>query len=310
MITFEDAVQNCQDFSNDSTSTTKTFFIRLLNTGYKYILADFGRKNIERTYTMTTRALSSPIADSDRVYQLPPDFNFMKSIKIKIGNQQYPIQEEESQEMMDYVTRVPFAGIPSLYFVKPRFGVGGAEVLFDPIPNAAGYTVTLVYEATDADLSTLNVPSGARLTFTNDNVTVASNVAVFTNNMIGNYIRSGDGDGFWYKINSFTDSMHVTLENYYHGSTITTVNWSINQIFNLPEEMQILPVYYAMWHFYEAKKDANQALKYQGYFDTGLQKGKDRWATQSRGNVIRSKRYSHMWRRYPSYFPQGPGPIS
>lgn len=305
MVTWDDSIQNCQDLSNDTTSASQTFFKRMMNTGYKFVLAGFGRRNIERTWTTTTRAPSSPVAASDRVYQLPPDFNYIKSIKVTVGSMDYPLVEEESQEMWDYRTRINNTGIPAVYFLRPRFGIGGAEVMLDPIPSASGYTLTLVYEPTDVDLSATAVSIGTRLTFTNQSATVSAASATFSNDMIDRYIKTTDGDTLPYRIRAYTSSTSITLENVYHGSTITTTNWSINQMFNLPEEMQILPVYYALWHYYETKKDANQALKYKQYFEDGLAAGKSRWAMQSRRNIIRPKRFLSRWGIYPPNFPFG-----
>lgn len=303
MISFDDAIKNCQTLSSDATADSKVFFKRMLNTGYKQILASFGRRNIERTYTSTTRAPSSPLTYSNRIYQCPPDFNFMKSLTVTVSSQTYILVEEESQEVFDYTTQTQTSGIPTTYFLRPRFGVGGSEFLLDPIPSAASYTLTMVYEPTDADLTAEATAISTRLTFTNASATVTAVSDTFANNMIDRYIRAEDGDGFWYRIHTYTSATSITLENVYHGSTITTANWSINQIFNIPEDMQILPVYYAMWHFYESKKDFNQALKFKQYFDQGLEEGKRRWGTQSRSNIIRPKRGFLLGRGYPRHFP-------
>ncbi len=303
MNTLDDAIRDCQKFGNDTTVDSKTFFKRLLNTGYKQVLAAFGRRNTERTYTSTTRAPSDPLVYGNRVYMCPPDFLFMKSLTVTVGSQKYVVQEEESQEFFDYRTQVQSSGIPNTYFLRPRFGVGGSQFLLDPIPSAASYTLTMVYEPTDADVVAEEISTNSRLTFTNQSATLTASGATFTNAMLNRYVHAIDGDGLWYQIVAYTSTTSVTLENVYHGSTITTANWSINQLFNLPEEMQILPVYYAMWHYYESKKDVNQALKFKQYFDQGLREGKNRWATQSRGNIIRGKRGFGFGKPYPSWFP-------
>lgn len=303
MVTFDDGIKNCQSLSGDPTADSKTFFKRMLNTGYKQILGTFGRRNIERTYTSTTRAPSSPLVYGNRIYQCPPDFNFMKSLTVTVGSQAYVLTEEESQEAFDYRTQTQTSGIPNTYFMRPRFGVGGTEFLLDPIPAAASYTLTLVYEPTDADLASEAVAISTRLTFTNASAAVTANSDTFSNDMIDRYIRATDGDGLWYRIHTYTSATSITLENVYHGSTLTTANWSINQIFNIPEDMQMLPVYYTMWHWYESKKDFNQALKFKQYFDQGVEEGKRRWGTQSRSNIIRAKRGFVLGQRYPRHFP-------
>ena len=309
MITVDDALQNCKDFTNDSTSQSATFFSRLLNEGYKYVLNAYGRPNTEHTYTVNTNAPSSPLVYSDRVYQLPPDFLFHKTVTIQIGSQRYPLVEEESQEMWDFRTRVNQSGIPSLYFLRPRFGIGGAEILFDPIPSASGYTLTVVYEATDADLNQVGVSNAtnpATLTFTQTNTSVTSNNSVFTTSMNGSYIKTTDGDGLWYRIQQVNNGTTLTLENYYQATTISSTNgWTINQIFALPEDAQQLPVYYTLWHYYMLKKDPDMTQYFQTTFQSELQASRDRWATKSRSAIVRSKNYLNRWRVYPLYFPPG-----
>jgi hypothetical protein len=308
MITFDQATSTSQTLAQDTTATTKTFLNSMMNWGYKYILAELNRPNTEKSVTATTRAPSNPLVDSDHVYQMPPGALWPKSVVITVGSQKYPLTEEESQEMYDYRARVNTSGIPSIYFVRPRFGVGGAEILLDPIPAAAGYTINLVYESSDPDLSAVqvdNTTNAATLTFTQGSQTITSNNSIFTAAMIGRYLNIPDGDGEWYRIVDAPSGTSLTLENYYQGTAGTTTLWTINQLFNLPEEMQILPVYYALWHYFASKKDTSGKIgEYKTLFDEGLQAGKDRWATKTRGNVIRSKNYSQMF-SYPMYFPPG-----
>lgn len=308
MITYDNAITTAQSLAQDTTATTGVFLKSMMNWGYKYILAELNRPNTEKSVTASTRAPSNPLVDSDHVYQMPPDALWPKSVTLLVGTQKYPLIEEESQEAYDFRTRVNTSGIPSIYFVRPRFGIGGAEILLDPIPAASGYTIGLVYESTDADLSALqvdNTTNAATLTFTQGSQTVSSNNSIFTAAMIGRYIINPDGDGLWYRIIDVPSGTSLTIENYYQATTGTTTNWTINQIFNLPEEMQILPVYYALWHFFQTKKDTSGKIaEYKSLFDEGLQKGKDRWATKTRSNVIRSKNYSRNF-AYPMYFPPG-----
>src|SRR5438132_14412136 len=173
MQIWDDAIQTCKDLANDNTATAQTFFTRIMNLGYKYCLAELGRPNVEKTEQLSTRAPSSPLIESDRSYQVPADFNFLKSFKITIGSQNFPIMEEESQEMWDYRTRVLQTGILSLYFVRKGLVLGGAEILIDPIPAASGYTITMVYEATDKDLSQLQYATGtAKVTNASDQVVI------------------------------------------------------------------------------------------------------------------------------------------
>ena len=78
MTNWDDALQNCKDLANDTSSASLTFFKRFLNAGYKLMLADLNRPVTERTATAVTVA-------SQQSYQLPPDFLFIKTITLTIG---------------------------------------------------------------------------------------------------------------------------------------------------------------------------------------------------------------------------------
>src|SRR3990167_3650456 len=123
MISFDQAQTNCQDLSSDSTASSLTFFKRLMNVGYKLVLSDLGRAVTEKTQTASTVA-------SQQYYQLPQDFNFLKSLTVTVSSIPYVVQEEESQEMWDYVNQstTQTSDIPQLFFIRPGFGFSGAEV--------------------------------------------------------------------------------------------------------------------------------------------------------------------------------------
>ena len=73
MISWDAAQLDCQDLASDTTATSLTFFKRMMNSGYKIMLAELNRPVIERTQTASTVA-------SQQYYQLPQDFNFMKTL--------------------------------------------------------------------------------------------------------------------------------------------------------------------------------------------------------------------------------------
>lgn len=305
MVTWDSAIQDCQDLSGDTSSSASTFFKRQMNKGYKIILAELNRPTQEVTLTMTTPTLSNPLAYSDRVYMLPNDALWPRSIKILIGSQYIPLIEEESQDIWDYRTAYVTSGIPSTYFVKERFGVGGLEILVDPIP-AAGYTVEIVYEASDKDLSQSAYATGTTSVNYGSSAVTSAGGATFTSAMIGRYWQSTDAtsDGMWYRIVAVPSSSTLTLENKYQGAANQSgVAFTINEIFNIPEDCQQCPGYFAMWQFYLMKKDANNAGLYLGLFKSDLEDSKQRWAKKTDNNLIRSKGFARWKSSVPAWFP-------
>lgn len=301
MILWDDAIQTCQDLTSDSSTTTTTFFKRLMNVGYKNILADIGRPVVEQTKTASTVA-------AQQNYQMPVDFNWIKSVTITVGTTTYPIYEEESQEIWDNINLLPQqAAIPRFYFVRPRFGIAGTEILFWPTPSASSNTLTIVYEAMDKDLTQTKYTTGTA-TVTSASVSVTGSGTSWTSNMINRYFNitdtGGSGDGLWYRIVNVTGNTALTLENYYQGTTASGLTYQVAEMFALPEDMQILPVFYAVGMYYGIRKDKDNELKYMAYYTQGVSEGKRRYGTKSRSDVIHSKNNMSRWTVYPYYFPQ------
>lgn len=271
----------------------------MMNTGYKEVLAELGRPVTEKTKTTTT-------VSGQRGYQMPPDFNWLKSIKVAVGSTTYRPDEEESQEQWDYRTQQNSSGdVPESYFVRPRFGFGGTEVQLDPIPSSNGNTITLVYEAIDRDLSASKYTTGT-ISVTNGSATVTGSGTTFTAAMIGRYfqITSATGDGSWYKVANFSSTTSITLENHYQGTTVSGVNYQIAEAFGLPEDLHMLPIYYAVWHYHLFRRDKTRADEYGTYYASGLLSAKRRYGTKSRSNIIKGRnRLGTGGGTYPSWFP-------
>jgi len=308
MLTFDDCQTTCQDLTSDTSSASLTFFNRFMNIGYKFLLAELGRSVTEKTKTALTVA-------SQQYYQMPPDFLWLKELTITVGSTIYPVQEIVDQEEWDYLnTTSQKSDLPTFLFVRPSWGVGGAEIGIYPIPSSNGNTITLVYEASDRDLSQPAYTTGT-VAVTNGSDAVVGTGTAFIAAMVGRYfqITSASGDGLWYKVDTRTDNTHITLENYYQGDSGSGLNYKIAEAFALPEEIQILPCYYAIGHYYHMKQDFKKALIYLGdgspadrsLFTTGLRAAKARYGTKSRSNIIRKNPWwVSTGESYPRWFPE------
>lgn len=300
MIIFDDTQTIIQRLAGDSSSTYTTFLNLMLNAGYKEILAVLGRPVTEKTKTTTTVA-------GQQGYQMPADFSCLKSIKIAVGSSTYTPDEEESQEQWDYLNMQTLSGdIPGSYFVRPRFGFGGTEVQLYPIPSTNGNTITLVYEAIDRDLSVLKYTTDT-IALTNGSATVTGSGTAFTRAMVGRYLQvtDSDGDGLWYKISGFSSSTVITLENYYQGTTDSSNNYQIAEAFGLPEDLHMLPIYYALWHYALFRRDNGQTTQYERLYLAGLQRAKQTYGSKTRSNIIKGKQRlsASGGGSYPSFFP-------
>lgn len=296
MLTFDDSRSLFQSLANDSTSTVLTFFDLISNQGYKTILSELARPVTEKTATASTVA-------SQQYYQMPPDFNMIKSITLTSGSTVYLIYECESQEKWNALNQTTHTGIPTEFFVRPRFGFSGTEIGLFPIPSAVN-TLTIVYEATDKDLSVAAYSTGT-VSITSGSATVTGSGTTFTANMVGRYLKvtTESGDGLWYRIASFTSTTVVTLENVYEGSTVAAVTYKIAEAYALPEDLQILPVYYGLHHYYRMKGDTKNANDYLALYTSGLESGRRRYGSKSRSSIVKGRRTGSAGNTYPAYFP-------
>ena len=299
MIIWDDAKTTMQRLAGDTNSDYSSFLELMANTGYKEILAELGRPVIEKTKTSVTVA-------NQQGYQMPPDFNFLKSIKVTVGSTKYTPDEEESQEQWDYLnSQVRSGDVPELYFIRPRFGFQGTEVQLYPIPSTSANVITVVYEAIDRDLSQTKYTTGT-IAVTNGSAVVTGTGTTFTASMVGRYfqITSATGDGLWYKVASFSSATSITLENYYQGTTVSGVTYQIAEAFGLPEDLHMLPIYYACWHYALFRRDKSRTDEYSGLYTLGVNQAKRRYGTKARSNIIKGKqRLNSSGGSYPSFFP-------
>lgn len=301
MISFDQAILDCQNLSSDPTTAALTFFKQKMNQSYKMILVELGRPLTEVTRPTTSVA-------AQQAYQFPPNFLWCKSVTYTVGTIVYPLQEIEDQEAWNAINITTIQqAIPQYYFIRERFGYGGDEILLWPIPSTSSNTITLVFEAGDKDLSQTAYTTGTA-TINNGSATVTGSGTTWSTNMIGRYFNvtdsAGGGDGMFYRVVGVSGGTSLTLENVYDGNNVTGLTYQICEAFALPDDVQMLPEYFALSEYYGIRKDTQSELKYRGYFNQGLQNAKLRYATKSRSNIIRGKKYLSRWgMSYPIFFP-------
>lgn len=305
MIYWDKSYGLCQKWSGDPSLTMLTNFKELLNLGYKEILQNF---NGEETEDVRTTATQTGI----RAIKLAPNYIRMHSITATIGSQIHPIIEEESQEMFNerlYLNRT--SSRPEVYFLRPRFGVGGSELLLDPIPSGTSCTITINYAANARDLEIDKYTTGT-VAVTNGSATLTGSGTTFTIAMVGRYFKIDDstgatGDGNWYRITGYTSPTVLTLENKYDGTTVSGKSFIIAEAFALPEDLHMGPVYYAMWHYYlgyRQDKDEKRSAVWQKQYALKVQQAQNLYKRKSKSNVLREKSKSTGWPVYPGYFPE------
>jgi hypothetical protein len=269
-----------------------------MNQGYKQILAKFRRQQTADTMSAST------VADQ-RNYMLPPTFLRPIAVSFDYGNVLTPLEHIQNEDTWnEFASYDVTAARPLRYFTKYRFGVGGAEIYLDPIPSVVG-TLKVTFEATDKDLSVAKYTTGT-VTLTHDSAAVAGTDTVFTAAMVGRYLQptAATGDGSYYRISSYTSATVITLEQKYMGATYSGT-YQIAEAFALPEEMQILPIYYFLQHYYSRMQNADKVAEYAGLYNGLLkQSQQDYNSKDDSARVFNASKYAAGFPVYPSHFPQ------
>jgi hypothetical protein len=310
MIVFTDALTLCQNITSDNSTSSQTFFTQMMNTGYKDLLSKLGRSITEKTKTASTVA-------NQQYYQTPPEFKWIKDLTIKVGTTIYPIAEIVTQEEWDLLNvQTQYSDVPMFFFVRTNFGVGGTEFGIYPIPASNGNTITMVFESSGRDMSQTDYTTGT-ISLTQGSPTLTGSGTAFSTSMVNRYFQVNDptGDGLWYLISSRTSNTVLTLGQNYEGASVSGVNYRISECFALPEDLHILPVYYALGHYYLMQEDSKTAVLYMGdgttedrsLYTSGVRAAKKAYGANSRSNRVGNKPWtgqvSGADSPLPFYFP-------
>lgn len=241
------------------------------------ILADFNM-NLGQRYQMVFAAMRSyqtqkPTTDttvaSRQYYNYPLGIVSTDDVVVTIGSVQYPLQTIYSQHSWDLLNAIQIQPTSIPQFLFPRrydYGIW-------PIPQDA-YTITFYYYLRDRNLSIADYTTGT-VTVTNADATVvATGGATFNAAMVGRWFEvttdSNTGQGYWYRVLTYTDSTHIELDKAWQGDTATLQNYIIGQTPEIPEEGHIILVDGATADFYAGLRDsADSAAWWDNKFWTG-----------------------------------------
>lgn len=298
MLRWDDARTLSQKLANDQSTDAATFLDLMLNQGYKQVLSEFNSESIEEQRETTT------VIDQ-RSYQAPVDALWISDLTIiQSDNIKYPLTEVRSRDTWDRITSNEISGIPEFYFVQPRKGIGGLVVQLEPIPSDE-YGLIMVFETTAKDLSVIAHTTGTAAVNQDDSVVTGAGSPAWTSQMIGRYIRftGTAGDGLWYKIAAVNSSTQLVLENYYQGANYSAGNYEIAQMFELPEDLHMAPVFYALWHYYASRRDKQQAAIYESQFTRLITDAHERHAIKTRDPIVHNFQVDSIMSDYPNWFP-------
>lgn len=282
MLTFQNLYQEAQEESGDTSGATLTVLKRGINQGlHKF------RAVLNREYTKTRRTFT--VTADQQFYQTPEDCIRPTSVTITVGDIAYPLQEivSESHWRNLNARSNQTSDIPEFFYIR-----GTDEFGIWPIPSttlASGGE--LVYEARARDMSAADYITGT-VSVTQDSATVTGLGTTFAASMVGRSFRVDDGspDGIWYKVASYTDATHITLENVYEGDTGSGKAYIIGEIPEIPEEFHLSLVDHALYRFYRRRRDEALAKSCKQDFEEAVVVAKQTYAMKSSSQLIQPVR--------------------
>lgn len=240
------------------------------------LLADFQYSLGERyqtimgtisSYINTDTQTASTVA-SQQYYYYPVGTVSVDSATITIGSMKYtltPIYSQYSWNVLNALAIQPTA-IPQFIFPrKDDFGVW-------PIPTDV-YTITFNRFFRDRNLLVDDYTTGT-ITATSGSATITGSGTTFTSAMIGRWFTVTDtaarGQGYWYRVGSYTSATSIALETTWAGSTAAALTFRIGETPEIPEEGHaILPYGTAADYYMGLRAAPEKALPFDNMFWTG-----------------------------------------
>lgn len=293
MLTFQQIHQEVQEQVQDANATSLVVIKRAINQGHKKFAA-----TLHRDYRVSYKTFST-VADQ-QYYQMPEDCIRPKSITITIGSVTYPLTEVADEQQWQLLNmRTTTADRPSHYYVR-----GNDEFGIYPIPATSTASAgKLAYERRVRDMSADDYTTGT-ITLTNNSATVTGSGTTFTAQMVGRYLRANDpsGDGMWYKIASYVSATEVTLEQTYSGTTTASLNYTIGELPDIPEEYHESLVDYACFRYYLRRRDRGEAKDFKALYENALEECRGNYSSKTQSQYSRARhipRGEHPWQREP-----------
>lgn len=168
-----------------------------------------------------------------------------------------------------------YSDVPYFTYVENQ------KVLIQPIPSADGNTIVLRGRLQTSDLTKADYTDGDIVSIANEDTTVTGGSTSWNSSMNGSYIQIAEtstangGDGFWYQIDTVTDTTHLELLKPYEGTAIVagTASYTIGQCSVIPEAYDVAIVYRSTALYWQNQNDLVRAKTYWLMYDGGNEAG-------------------------------------
>jgi hypothetical protein len=281
MLTFNQIYSETQSQVQDTDATS----LIVIKRGINQAMHKFGAI-LNRDWRVQYRTFST--VASQQFYQMPEDAIRMKSLTVSVGSITYPLTEIVDEEYWQQLNRrVQTGTVPEYYFIK-----GADQYGIWPIPSAIA-TATIEFEPNMRDMSADDYSIGT-IAVTAASAAVVGTGTTFTASMVGRTLfvdpTGGTGDGAGYKVQSFTDTTHITLENNYAGATATGKTYLLGEVPDIPDEFHEALIDYAAYRYYRRRRDLQTAKDLKAAFDEALVLCQQNYSSKSASQYFRAPR--------------------
>jgi hypothetical protein len=290
MLTFNQIYAEVQAQTQDFDATSLVIIKRAINQGARKFYDILGRewRDDERTFD---------IIANQQFYQMPEDCIRIKEVTETVGSITYPLNEvAETSYWQELNMRAQHSNIPQFYYVK-----GSDQYGIWPIPSSTRLGGgTLTFERDMRDMTQDDVISPGTISLTNNNNAVVGSGTTFNANMVGRVLfpNASTSDGLGYRIASFTDTTHITLENNYSGGTIGSQSYLIGEVPDIPPAYHEALVDYGAYRYYRRRRDLNTAKDLKAAFDEALMLCEESYASKTSSQYVRTPRAYSGYRQF------------
>ncbi len=243
-------------------------------------------KNAARIY-WTRKQASAQLILNQQYYILPPDAVRVTQVYVNANGLNYPVKQVNSEYIWNKINIIPAItiNVPTYFFIRGRNEIG-----LWPIPSYTALSALNVsYEpqlymglddvtSTTVGVGTCTVSQGSTT------VTFANNI--ITPDMVGRWFHiENRSNESWYQISIYDSTNQIKLDNFYGGTSGGSLNFTIADAPDIPEDYHFALIYYAAYNFFMKRKDAALSNQYWEYFNQLLTQYKQNYSSKTTGQV-------------------------
>lgn len=223
--------------------------------------------NLLKRYKLQPPPYTEPTVATQKYYNFRPGFSKLTSLTVNIGTYVPPVKIVENEDEWNSLQSIPsVSGWPTHVF--PRRDTYGIY----PTPQAV-YTMTLTGLWIPLNMTVDDYTTGT-IQMTNGGVNIVGTNTTFTAAMVGMWIAATDSNGVpsgnFYRLATFTDTTHMTVDRNVIDTSASGLTFVIGQSPEIPEELhQFIPYRVGAAYYGLRRRNPTIAQELLNYFYTG-----------------------------------------